>query len=48
MRHADKLNAKFVAVIGEDELKTKEVNIKDMKTGSQQKIKFEQLASYLH
>ncbi len=48
MRHADKLNAKFVAVIGEDELKTKEVNVKDMKTGSQQKIKFEQLASYLH
>lgn len=47
MRYADKINSKFVAIIGEDELKNKEVSLKDMKTGEQKKVKFGQLANLL-
>ncbi|MFH0732019.1 MAG: histidine--tRNA ligase [Candidatus Omnitrophota bacterium] len=48
MRYADKKNAKFVAVIGDDELKTQEVNLKNMKTGEQQKVNLNQLADFLN
>jgi len=47
MRYADKIKAKFAAVIGDDELKNEEVSLKDMKTGEQKKVKFNQLADLL-
>jgi len=43
MRHADKIKARFVAVIGEDELKNQEVSLKDMKSGEQRKVKLDKL-----
>jgi histidyl-tRNA synthetase len=47
MRYADKVNAKFVAVIGDDELMNKDVNLKNMKTGEQKKIAFDQLSDFI-
>lgn len=35
MRYADKIKAKFVCVLGDNELETKNVNIKNMRTGEQ-------------
>ena len=39
--YADKLGIKFVLILGEDELKKNKVNIKDMKTGDEKLVKFE-------
>jgi histidyl-tRNA synthetase len=47
MRYADKIKTRFVAVIGDDELKTGEVALKNMGTGEQKKIKFSQLSECL-
>ncbi len=47
MRYADRIKSKFVAIIGEDELKNREVTLKNMKTGAQKKVKFEGLVSLL-
>ena len=38
-KYADKLNARFVAVIGEDELQNQEIALKDMVNGTQERIK---------
>ena len=35
MKAADRLNAKFVAVLGEDELTKNKINVKNMATGEQ-------------
>ena len=35
MKAADRLNAKFVAILGEDELKANKINVKSMETGEQ-------------
>lgn len=43
MNFANKLNMTKVILIGEDEAEAKEVTIKDMETGEQNKIKFEEL-----
>ena len=47
MRKANDLNARFVLIIGDDELKENSVMLKDMGDGSQKKIKIEELAEYL-
>lgn len=43
MNFANKLNMTKVILIGEDEAEAREVTIKDMETGEQNKIKFEEL-----
>ena len=37
-KSADRLNAKYIAVLGEDELNQNQINVKDGKTGDQQAI----------
>jgi histidyl-tRNA synthetase len=44
---ADRLQAKFVVVVGEDELGRGAVNVKNMKTGEQEEIPLKQLTQYL-
>ncbi|MDE6867621.1 MAG: histidine--tRNA ligase [Clostridia bacterium] len=46
-KYADKLGAKFVAVIGGDELLSGEVNLKNMTDGAQDRVKFEDIYTYL-
>ena len=46
-KYADKLGARFVAVIGGNELESGEVNIKNMSTGEQNTVKFEDIEAYL-
>lgn len=43
-KYADKIGAAFVAVIGETELANGEVNLKEMSTGKQELVKFENIA----
>jgi len=40
---ANKLNVPFAVIIGEDELKNKEITLRDMRTGKQQNIKLGEL-----
>ena len=47
MRLADKLGARRVIIIGEDELKEQAVTLKDMKEGKQEKLPLEQAAHVL-
>jgi histidyl-tRNA synthetase len=44
---ADRHQAKFVAVLGEDELEKNVIAVKNMETGSQEEIAIDQLISYL-
>ena len=46
-KYADKIGARFVAVIGENELNEGAAEVKDMKTSSPEKVKFEELRQYL-
>ena len=46
-KYADKLGAEYVAVIGENELKSGEVNIKKMSDGTQQAVKIGDIYTYL-
>jgi len=41
--YADKIKAQKVAIIGDEEVKTKSVKIKDLKSGKEDKIKFTEL-----
>ena len=47
MKYADKLEIPYVIVIGEDEISSGIVKIKDMDTGNEQECKIEDIASYL-
>jgi histidyl-tRNA synthetase len=38
MRYADKMKARFVAIIGDDELAAGEATVKDMSTGEQIRV----------
>ena len=40
-KYADKLKIPYVIVIGEDEIKTNTVNIKNMETGKETKVKLD-------
>jgi histidyl-tRNA synthetase len=44
---ADRLSAKYVLIIGDDELERNVVTIKDMGTGEQQDVELENVTSYL-
>ena len=41
--YANKLGIPFVAILGEKELKAKELTLKKMKTGKEKKVKFAEL-----
>ena len=41
-KYADNLNVKYVIIIGEDEIENNVVTLKDMETGEQQTVKFEE------
>ena len=47
MRYADKMRARFVAIIGDDELTTGEAAVKDMSTGEQTRVAQADLAAYV-
>jgi histidyl-tRNA synthetase len=47
MKYAGKLNARFVAIIGADELEKGAATVKDMAAGTQADVPFEGLQSYL-
>ena len=46
-KYADKINAKFVIAIGEDEISENKLTVKNMKTGEQIKIWSNDIAEYL-
>ncbi len=47
LKYADKLGAKFVAVIGESELASGEVNLKNMSLGTSERVKTGEIYKYL-
>lgn len=44
---ADRIQAKYVAVLGEDELKANQINIKSMDSGEQQQVDLDSVIGYL-
>ena len=46
MKEANKLNASYVVIIGENELKDKKVVIKNMISGDQTTSPFDKISSY--
>ncbi|WP_077736331.1 histidine--tRNA ligase [Bacillus sonorensis] len=44
---ADRLNAKYIAVLGEDELNQNQMNVKDAKTGDQQALGLDEFIRFL-
>ena len=47
MRTANKLNAQYVVMIGEDEINNAKATVRDMESGDQQSIAFQQLAEMM-
>lgn len=47
LKYADKLGAKYVAVIGESEMSSGELNIKNMADGNTETVKMQDLCAYL-
>lgn len=47
MKYANKLNARYTIIIGDNELETNTGRIKNMETGEQTEIALDQLASVL-
>lgn len=47
LREANRQQAEYVIVVGEQELQTKTVSLKEMKTGSERKIRIDEIASAL-
>lgn len=47
LKYADKLGAKYVAVIGESEMSSGELNVKNMSDGSTVTVKIQSLCAYL-
>ena len=47
MKYANKINAGYVVVLGEDEIKSSRIKVKDMSTGSEEEIDLSALASYI-
>ncbi len=46
-KYADKLNCRFVVIVGDDEINAGELTIKDMKVGTQERIKEGRLVQYI-
>ncbi|KIL46102.1 histidine--tRNA ligase [Jeotgalibacillus campisalis] len=47
IKSADRLKAKYVAILGEDELNEGSIVVKNMETGHQENVPFEKLVDYL-
>lgn len=47
MKSADRLQAKFVIVLGESEVEELQANVKEMATGNQEKLAFDEFVDYL-
>jgi histidyl-tRNA synthetase len=47
MREADRLQARFVIIVGENELAARQASLKDMKTGEQRTVDFRELQALL-
>ncbi len=47
-KYADKIGARFVAVLGENEMLEGAAEVKDMKISRSERVKFEELAAYLN
>ncbi|OXB92518.1 histidine--tRNA ligase [Parageobacillus galactosidasius] len=47
LKSADRLNAKFVAILGDDELAKEVINIKEMSTGEQTEVPLHSVIDYL-
>jgi histidyl-tRNA synthetase len=47
MKRADRLGARFVIILGEDELKDGMVTVKDMQSAAQEKLPFDEVAAHL-
>ena len=41
LKYADKMNCRYLLVIGEEEVNTKQAKLKDMKTGKEEEIKLD-------
>ncbi len=48
MNHANQLRARYVAVVGDSELDTETVELKDMESGKKQPVRFDALADVLN
>ncbi len=46
-KYAGKNNAKYVITVGDEEVQTGELNVKNMQTGEQEKVKQENIVTYL-
>ena len=46
MKQADRLNAKYTVVIGDQELAEKNINVKNMETGESERIDLNELVNY--
>jgi histidyl-tRNA synthetase len=46
LREANKMNARYTAIIGEEELKRKKITVKEMGTGEQQTIEIDSVLSF--
>lgn len=44
---ADRLKAKYVAILGEDELENNIINVKEMETGNQEEIQLDKFVEYI-
>ncbi len=47
LKYADKLGARYLALIGEDELASDSASVKDMKSGEQESVRLGELAEYI-
>ena len=47
MKYANKINARYVAVLGEEEIKSGKIKVKDMNKGSEEEISLDALAGYI-
>lgn len=47
LKYADNLNIPFVIIVGEDEIKSNKLTIKNLSTGKQEKIGIEKIVSYI-
>jgi histidyl-tRNA synthetase len=47
MKYANKMNARYITVIGEDEINNNKIKIKNMENGSEEEIQLNQLLEYM-
>ncbi len=47
MKYANKLNSKYITVIGEDEISNNKIKVKNMENGSEKEIQLNQLVEYM-